>query len=75
MLLHEKSKRIHSLRLGYGMVLFFPSMDNGAQRIEQRIKWMLLIRAHLINQAVEALQGQIVFLLVLNLEQGTHLRP
>jgi hypothetical protein len=68
MFLHEESKGVRALYLGHGMVLFFPSMDNGAQRIEQRIKWMLLIRAHFINQAVEALQGQIVFLLVLNLE-------
>lgn len=68
MLFHEKSKWICALQAGHGKVLFFPGVDNGAQRIEQRIKRMSLIRAYFVDQAVEPLQGQVVLPLVPDLE-------
>ncbi len=43
-------------------MLFLPGVDNGTKRVEQRIERMLLISADFIDQAVEPIQGQVVFL-------------
>ena len=68
MLIHEKSEWIRTLQSGHGMVLFFPGVDNGVQRIEQGIKRMPLISAHFIDQAVKPCHGQVVFPLVPDFE-------
>jgi hypothetical protein len=49
MLFHQKTEYVYSTAFGNGMVLLFIGMDEGAQRIQERIERVLLIGPDLVQ--------------------------
>jgi hypothetical protein len=75
MLFHQKAEHVCSAAFGNEMVLLFIGMDERAQCIQERIEWMLLVSPYLVQQAVEAFHGQVVFGFVANRQERTDRRP
>lgn len=75
MLFHKKTEYVDSAACGDGMVLLFIGMDEGAQRIQERIERVLLVSPHFVQQVVEAFHSPVVFLLVPQRQERTDGRP
>src|SRR5262245_8440281 len=75
MLVHQKAEDVDTAAVGNRMVLLFIGMDEGAQRVQERIEWVRFVSPHFVEQAVEAFHRPVVCLLVTQRQERTDRRP
>src|SRR4051794_21120492 len=75
MFFHQRLKNVGAASIWNDMMFRLVRMNKSTQRVEETVKRMLFVRADLIQQFVEARDGGIIFVFIMNRKYRCDWRP